>query len=84
MVATDPVPSLLAIAKQTPDPRAVMKWLDAYLGTQPHDAKLSALQSLEHTFAALATGADAKAAALVLRMIQRTQSELANAPRRKK
>ncbi len=83
-MATDPVPSLLAIAKQTPDPRAVMKWLDAYLGTRPHDAKLSALKGLEQTFTTLANGADAKAASLVLRMIQRTQSELADGPKRKK
>lgn len=83
-MATDPVPSLLAIAKQTPDPRAVMKWLDAYLGTRPHDAKVSALKGLEQTFTALASGADTKAASLVLRMIQRTQGDLANKGGRRK
>ena len=83
-MATDPVPSLLATAKQTPDPRAVMKWIDAYLGTRPHDAKLSVLKSLEQTFTALARGTDAKAAGLVLRMIQRTHGDLAAKGARKK
>ncbi len=73
----DPVPALVDLAKATPDPRAISNWLTAYLGTRPHDAKITALETLERAFEGRpGDAADLKAAALVLRIIQRLQQDL--------
>ena len=84
-MATDPVPALLDIAKATPDPRAVANWLNAYLGTRPHDAKVAALEKLEQAFAALAgNDTETKAAGLVLRIVRRALQDLAAGDRARK
>ncbi|MBM3515911.1 MAG: hypothetical protein FJX59_19675 [Alphaproteobacteria bacterium] len=74
---TDPIAALLDLAKATPDPRAISKWLIAYLGTRPYDAKISALKGLEHAFAGgLAGKAEPKAVAMVLGIVRRTLEQL--------
>ncbi len=76
-MATDPIPALLAVAKQTPDPRAIARWVDAYLGTRPLAAKLSALSALEAAFAAKqGDAADGRAAGMVVRIVQRMRGDL--------
>ncbi len=75
---TDPVPALIDLAKATPDPRAIAQWLEAYLGTRPHDAKMTALEKLERELnARLGIAADAKAASMVLRIVGRVRENLA-------
>ncbi len=72
-MATDPIPALLDLAKATPDPRAIANWLNAYLGTRPHEAKLEALKKLDLAFDARG---DDKAAAMILRIVRRTHEDL--------
>ena len=84
-MATDPVPALIDLAKATPDPRAIANWLNAYLGTRPHDAKLAALKTLELAFSGGAGGGtDPKATAMILRIVRRTQEELGSSGKRRK
>lgn len=74
---TDPIAALLDLAKATPDPRAISKWLIAYLGTRPHDAKISALTGLEHAFTSGPAGkGEPKAVAMVRGIVRRTLTQL--------
>ena len=82
---TDPVPALLDIAKATPDPRAVANWLNAYLGTRPHEAKVAALTKLEQAFNARAgNDTETKAVGLILRIVRRALEDLAGGDRARK
>ena len=77
---TDPVAALIDLTKNTPDPRAISNWLNAYLGTRPHDAKVTALEKLTSAFSGRTGGeADQRVATMVLRIIRRAQEELAAA-----
>ena len=84
-MATDPVPALIDLAKATPDPRAISNWLNAYLGTRPHEAKLTALTKLEQAFnGGPGSAADPKATAMILRIVRRTREDLEATGKRRK
>jgi hypothetical protein len=63
------------MAKDRPDPKIVTNWLTAYLGKRPLEAKRAILNTLAQQ-AQRGTGADARTAGLVSRVIQKLQNEL--------
>ncbi len=78
----DPVRDLVSVAQATPDPGRISNWLVAYLGTRPHDAKLSALRKLEVD---LGKGAwaqsEQRAVQMTLRVVQKLNGTLAKSRR---
>ena len=69
-MATDPVPALLALVRDRPDPRAVSNWISAYLGKRAAPDRRRALETLRSEFASR-LAADPRAAGLVLRVVER-------------
>ena len=47
---SDPSQTLLAMARDRPDPKIVGDWLTAYLGKRPLDARRAVLVALSTTF----------------------------------
>ena len=75
----DPVRDLVSFALATPDPGRVSNWLVAYLGTRPHDAKLSALKKLELDLGKGAWGQpERRAVDMIVRVIQKLRGNLAS------
>jgi hypothetical protein len=71
-MASDPVPTMMNMARERPDPKAVSQWLTAYLGKRPLDMKRDLLARCEAEITAKHSGpADARAATLVLKTIQK-------------
>ncbi|MDX2145196.1 MAG: hypothetical protein SFV19_17710 [Rhodospirillaceae bacterium] len=76
-MATDPVQTMMDMARVRPDPKAVSQWLAAYLGKRPLDMKQELLASFEKTIAAkFSAPADQRAATLVVKTIQKVRETL--------
>ena len=73
-MATDPVPALLALVRDQPDPRTVSNWITAYLGKRSARDKRLALQSLKLEFEARQS-AEPRIAGLVLRVVEKLQAD---------
>ena len=69
-MATDPVPALLALVKDRPDPRAASNWISAYLGKRPAPDRRRALEMLQTEFKARLTS-EPRAAGLILRVVEK-------------
>lgn len=70
---TDPVPALLALIKDRPDPRAVSNWIIAYLGKRDAKEREKALMFLQKEFAAR-KAADPRGAGMVLGIVAKLMS----------
>ena len=68
-MATDPIPALLALVHDKPDPRVVSDWIVAYLGKRSGRDRRLVLQTLRLEFEARQT-TEPRTAGLVLRVIQ--------------
>ncbi len=76
-MASDPVPTMMNMARERPDPKAVSQWLSAYLGKRPLDMKRALLAGFEAEIKSKhASPADARAATLVLKMIAKVSETL--------
>jgi hypothetical protein len=65
---------MIGMAKDRPDPKAVINWLTAYLGKRPADAKREALAAMEKEINnKLSQAAETRAATLVLKSVQRVR-----------
>ena len=73
-MGSDPVPALLALVRERPDPRAVTNWIVAYLGKRSARDRRLALQTLQLEFESR-QAADPRESGLVLRVIQRLQTD---------
>jgi hypothetical protein len=73
-MATDPVPALLALIKDRPDPRAVSSWIVAYLGKRDAKDRKRALASLQAEFEAR-KAADPRGAGMVLGIVAKLQAD---------
>lgn len=71
----DPAQTLLAMAKDRPDPRMVTDWLTAFLGKKSLEAKRIALATLVVEFSKPRPPAEVRAAGLILRVAQRLQAD---------
>ncbi len=71
-MATDPVPALLALIKDRPDPRAVSAWIIAYLGKRDAKDRKRALASLQAEFESR-KAADPRGAGMVLGIVTKLQ-----------
>ena len=73
----DPIRDLISLAQATPDPGKISNWLVAYLGTRPHDAKLSALRKLESDFSkATWSASEQRPVGMIVRVIQKLTDTL--------
>ena len=72
-MAADPVPALLALIKDRPDPRAVSNWITAYLGKRDAKDRKRALASLQAEFEAR-KAADPRGAGMVLGIVAKLQA----------
>ena len=78
----DPIRDLVSLARATPDPGKISNWLIAYLGTRPHDAKLSALRKLELDFSKVAWDAsEQRPVGMIVRVIQKLNDTLTKSAR---
>ena len=76
-MASDPVTTMVNMARERPDPKGVSQWLIAYLGKRPLDMKLELLKGFEAEIKAKHLGAaDVRAATLVLKMIEKVRETL--------
>lgn len=76
-MASDPVPTMIDMARARPDPKGVSQWLVAYLGKRPLDMKRDLLAACEAEIKAnYASPADTRAATLVLRVIEKVRESL--------
>jgi len=73
-MGADPIPALLALLGERPDPRAVTNWIVAYLGKRSARDRQTALQNLRVEFEAR-QAADPRGSGLVLKVIQRLQAD---------
>ncbi|MGZ6195990.1 MAG: hypothetical protein ACXWML_12275 [Candidatus Binataceae bacterium] len=69
-MATDPVPALLALVKDRPDPRTASNWISAYLGKRAAPDRRRALAMLQSEFKAR-LAAEPRAATLILRVLEK-------------
>jgi len=68
---------MMNMARERPDPKAVSQWLVAYLGKRPLEMKRDLLKTCEAEIASKYAGpADARAATLVLKTIQKVREGL--------
>ena len=67
----DAAQTLLAMAKDRPDPKMVTDWIVAYLGKKPLDARRAALTSLAAEFSKPRPPPETRAAGLILRVVQK-------------
>ncbi|MSO97619.1 MAG: hypothetical protein EXR11_05285 [Rhodospirillaceae bacterium] len=76
-MAADPVPTMMGMARERPDPKAVVQWLSAYLGKRPVDMKRALLDGFAAEIKAKHSGpTDVRAATLVLKMIEKVRETL--------
>jgi len=76
-MASDPVPTMMNMARERPDPKAVSQWLSAFLGKRPLKMKQDLLTGFETEIKAKYSGAaDVRAATLVLKMIENVRETL--------
>jgi hypothetical protein len=76
-MASDPVPTMMDMARARPDPKAVSQWLVAYLGKRPLSMKRDLLAICEAEIKTKHAGpADTRAATLVLRVIEKIRETL--------
>ncbi len=76
-MASDPVPTMMNMARERPDPKGVSQWLSAYLGKRPLKMKRDLLAGFEAEIKAKhSSAADVRAATLVLKMIERVRESL--------
>jgi hypothetical protein len=76
-MASDPVPTMMDMARARPDPKAVSQWLVAYLGKRPLAMKRDLLATCEAEIKRKYSGpADTRAATLVLRVIDKVRESL--------
>lgn len=73
-MGADPIPALLALVRERPDPRAITNWIVAYLGKRSARDRRLALQTLRLEFEARQT-ADPRGSGLVLRVIEKLQTD---------
>ncbi|MBL8643165.1 MAG: hypothetical protein JNK21_04465 [Rhodospirillaceae bacterium] len=74
---TDAVQTMMGMAKDRPDPKAVSQWLTAYLGKRPLEAKQAALNAFETEVSAnYKSATDQRAATLVLKVIGKVRETL--------
>ena len=72
-MAADPIPALVALVRERPDPRAITNWIVAYLGKRSARDRQTALQTLKLAFEAR-QAEDPRGTGLVLKVIQRLQA----------
>jgi hypothetical protein len=76
-MASDPVPTMMNMARERPDPKAVSQWLAAYLGKRPLKMKRELLDGFAAEIKGKYAGAaDMRAATLVLKMIEKVREGL--------
>lgn len=74
---TDAVQTMIGMAKDRPDPKAVSQWLVAYLGKRPLDMKRQLLATFETDIAKRYNAAtDQRAATLVTKVIEKVRDTL--------
>ncbi|MBL8631097.1 MAG: hypothetical protein JNM81_15795 [Rhodospirillaceae bacterium] len=74
---TNTVETMMGMAKDRPDPKAVSQWLVAFLGKRPLEAKKALLNTFETEIAHKYSGpSDVRAATLVTKTIQKVRDGL--------